>query len=432
MTLSPILRIASLMTASFAALTATAADGFLCASGCVIRARHGTGDVVLLRGVNLGGWLLHEPWMSPMDASGLKDDGAARDVLTRRFGAAMRDELIASYQDTYMTERDLDLIAAQRFNVVRLPFWYLNLQEEDGTWRADAFRRIDWLVERAWKRGIYTILDLHGAPGGQSGNLSTGRQRAKDAQDFWKNEVNLRRTEDIWRHIAARYRGHPGIAAYDPINEPMGAPDRDTLWAVYDRLYRAIRAEDPDHIVSPEVCWSGKVGERHVGWTWEVLPPPAKQGWSNVVYQLHHYEWDWNNTDKQLRIVDRAVEAWRAHRDWSVPCLVGEFNCMAPEQAWRHAFEAFTDNGMSWVFWNYKATHGTGSDSWGLYNPRSPAPQKPDLQKDSAETIRAKWATWGTAESFEINPMLARVLAGSRRDRPAADMRQPLSAHPLR
>jgi endoglucanase len=59
-------------------------------------------------------------------------------------------------------------VATYGFNVIRLPFWYRNLQEEDGAWRNDRFEKIDWLVANAWKRHIYVILDFRGLPGGQS------------------------------------------------------------------------------------------------------------------------------------------------------------------------------------------------------------------------------------------------------------------------
>ena len=49
------------------------ADPFLKTNGLDIRNGKGTGDIVALRGVNLGGWLLMESWMVPMDSSGLPD-----------------------------------------------------------------------------------------------------------------------------------------------------------------------------------------------------------------------------------------------------------------------------------------------------------------------------------------------------------------------
>src|SRR5271165_5741409 len=133
---------------------------FLTAVDHEIRDNHGQGDVIYLRGVNLGGWLLFEDWQTPMDVGNFKDDWSVRDRLATRFEAEMRDSLIASYEDAWITEADLDNIAALGFNVIRLPFWYRNLQEEDETWRNDGFKKIDWLVANAWKRHIYVILDF--------------------------------------------------------------------------------------------------------------------------------------------------------------------------------------------------------------------------------------------------------------------------------
>ncbi len=299
-------------------------------------------------------------------------------------------------------------------NVVRLPFWYLTMEDENGEGRPDAFRRMDWLVDKAWQRGLYTILDLHGAPGGQSDSDTTGRVRKKKENglepDFWSKEANLRRTARIWQRIAEHYKSNPAVAGYDLLNEPIGAPSRDALWLVYNRLYKTVRAADHDHIVFIEGCWSGKVNGRGTGWGWDILPPPEKFGWSNVVYEMHSYEWDGNNLDKQKLNTQDQVNQWKAHKKWKAPCLIGEFNCMGSEPAWKETIEEFSSNNMGWIVWSYKATHGGGSDSWGLYNPRDPRPAKPDLQKDSAADIKDKWSRWGEA-AFAINPMLKRTLA---------------------
>ncbi|MBC8105615.1 MAG: hypothetical protein H7Z14_03415, partial [Anaerolineae bacterium] len=55
---------AKLNAATFTDTSVTAAgvDLFLKTNGRNIRTAHGTGDIVRLRGVNLGGWLLHEAW----------------------------------------------------------------------------------------------------------------------------------------------------------------------------------------------------------------------------------------------------------------------------------------------------------------------------------------------------------------------------------
>jgi len=362
--------------------------------------------VVHLRGVNVGGWLLIEPWMCPMDRSGLKDEFSARDLLEQRFGARGAAELLETYREHWFTAADLDRIAGLGMNLIRVPFSYRNLQSEDGKWLPGGFDRLDWVVAEAAKRGIYTILDLHGAPGGQTKGESTGRVRKR--AELWHDEAHLERSVAIWRAVAARYRGNPAVAAYDLLNEPSDAPSLGALWSAYDLLYRKIREVDPDHVITVEGCINTRVGERSIHWGWEALPHPDHYGWRNVLYQMHHYEWDWNHLEKQNRGTDFQVAEWRKHRSFGVPGLIGEFNPMAREEAWDHALRAYGEAGLHWAFWTFKANHGTGSDSWGLYNPRRK--DAPDLEKDDFETIRAKWRATSTELSYELNPMLDRVL----------------------
>jgi arabinogalactan endo-1,4-beta-galactosidase len=151
-----------------------AADLFIAASGDTLRNNHGHGDVVTLRGVNLGGWLVFERWMTPMDSSKLPDEHSARVVLTRRFGAAKSDELVGDYEDHWITDDDLGRIAAAGLNTVRAPFWYRTVETEDGVWRPDSFRHLDWVVQHAGTHGLYVVLDLHGVPGGPKPALIIG------------------------------------------------------------------------------------------------------------------------------------------------------------------------------------------------------------------------------------------------------------------
>jgi len=390
-----------------------AVDPFLKTAGNDIRNGRGRGDVIWLRGVNLGSWLLWEEWMCPVDSSGLKDALSARQTLVSRFGESKTDELIAAYEDAWITEQDLDNIAALGMNVVRVPFWYPNVLKEDGSWRANAFERLDWIVSKAWDRGIYTILDLHGAPGGQNKEQTTGAVRQQ--AELWTSDANRRRTAEIWQKVAQHFKGNPEVAGYDLLNEPHGAPDRTALWAFYHQLYQTIRAADAEHIIFVEGCWAGHVGPQYVNWGWDVLPPPVKSGWKNVVYETHGYDFAWDNTEKQIHNIDSQLNDFKLHRAWGVPSYQGEFNAMSPKpdpaKVWKYAVEKFSAAGMSWSAWTYKATHGSGDDSWGIYNPRDPKPAKPNLQTDSADEIRQKWAAWRTDKSFAINPMLRRALA---------------------
>ena len=81
-----------------AASACLAADPFLKVVGRDIRDDRGKGSAVVLRGANLGSWLIMEGWMCPMDSSGLKDDFSVRETLIRRFGWEGKDRLLAAYQ----------------------------------------------------------------------------------------------------------------------------------------------------------------------------------------------------------------------------------------------------------------------------------------------------------------------------------------------
>lgn len=380
-------------------------ERFLKAHGNEIR--DARGRPVLLRGVNLGGWLVIEPWMSPVDSSGtIKCDHSVRETLVKRFGEDTADNLLQTYQENWITGKDLDKIAAHGMNVIRIPFWYRNVQTEDGAWIPGGLKRLDWAVNEAWKRGIYSIIDFHGLPGGQTKGDSTGRRREK--AEFWHGDDHLQRTVAIWRKVAEHYKDNPAVAAYDLINEPAEAPSLGALWSVYDLLYREIRRIDPHHIITVEGCATGQIAGRHVHWGWEALPPPDLFGWKNVLYQMHHYEWDWDSEEKQINSINFQVAEWNRHKKLGVPAFMGEFNPMGVESAWHHALKEYSASGMHWAFWSYKANHGTGSNSWGLYNPVTK--DAPNLLTDSAETIRAKWQALDTDTSYLLNPMLDRVL----------------------
>ena len=291
-------------------------------------------------------------------------------------------------------------------NVIRIPFWYRNLQTEDGEWIPGGLSRLDWMVAEAWKRGIYSILDLHGAPGGQTKGESTGRKRERQGSGTTRPTSSA--PPPSGGKLPEHYKGNPAIAAYDLLNEPSDAPSLGALWSVYDRLYREIRQVDPDHIITVEGCVNAKVGGKNIHWGWEALPHPDHFGWKNMLYQIHHYEWDWNHPEKQMAGVDFQVAEWNKNKALGVPAYMGEFNLMGVEDAWHHALKQYSASGMHWSFWSYKATHGTGSDSWGLYNPVKK--DAPNLLTDDAATIRSKWQAIETGKTYALNPTLDRVL----------------------
>ena len=398
------------VVAGMASAIAAENDGFLQTSGTVLRDQHGKGKVVALRGVNLGAWLEWQSWMCPVDSSKtLRDanpghngyDFEVRRLLEKRFGAATADGLVRTYEESWITSRDLDQIRSLGLNAVRLPFGYATLLHEDGTWRKDAFGRMDWCVAEAWKRGIYSIVDFHAF-------LPPGADQDGGPKGYWASEPQMAETVRIWRRIAGHYKGNPAVAFYDLLNEPNNSalhhqpgPDARQICDLYDRLYKAIREVDPDHAIAMEGVWD-----------WKTLRDPQKAGYQNVIYSFHWYNWGAKNTAERNQSTDRDIAtAHEIFRTWNVPVFIGEFNLFGDRDAWKYALAAYDKAGLNWTMWNYKHKD-SGTNSWGLCTAiKGGVPAVPNLTTDSAEAIRANWKAWAsTPRSYRLNPMFEGII----------------------
>ena len=356
------------------------------------------GQVVPLQGVNLGGWFVMEKWMAPLTSDSLPDTYSVMQKLDQRFGVETEQSLIKTYQQSWITTTDLDNIKAAGFNVVRAPVWWgqfytLNDQSPAG-WRPDAFEILDWLVNACAARGIYVIIDMHGVVGGQSTSDDTGRA---GQNQYWTNGNFQGQTAYIWWQIANHYKGNPTVAGYDLINEPIGTPTSDTVLNLYNELYQSIRSVDPSHIVIMEGTWGN--------WNWSMLPNPNVYGWTNVVYQMHEYQWNGSQAQVQQGATNQ-VNDFNNHASYNVPGYVGEFNDFGyPGSTWQFTSNAWNAAGLSWTVWSYKATAGLIPNSWGLYDPNHWA-TTPNISSDSAATIAADWQQWTTPATFSLNTAL--------------------------
>lgn len=407
-------RLAALLLAGMMMLSACGsaepvADPFLKADGKVLRNASGTGDVVQLKGTNVGGYLLQEFWMTPTKSTAkVYDEETVYAVLTERFGKEQMLEIVDIYQDNYWTEADFDYCQELGINCIRLPFWYRNLVDENGEFYENAFERMDWFVAEAAERNIYVILDCHGAPGSQNGSDHSGKDGGNNkflASEFFVGEnvdANQELFYKIWEAIAEHYKGNPWVAGYDLLNEAYctyrystGMPDqmlRSVLWNVYDKAYDRIRAIDPDHLII-------------MGATWDPvdLPDPADYEWENVMYEYHNYLYeDYNNElGKQITNMENKLNLI-ANANYNVPSLMGEFAYFDNLEAWDEGVKLINDTGMSWTTWTYKVT--SGNNNWGI---RYQKHLYVKLDTDSYEDIVEAYSRVG--ESTE-NTGLAEIL----------------------
>lgn len=356
----------------------------------------GIGDPVALRGTNIGSLFVQENWMTLTNASCQLD---AINILTERFGRDKAYELLSIYEDNFWTDEDWDNCVELGINSIRLPITYMNVWDTDFatiaksdltatefkalefTVREDSLAKIDKYIEEAGKRGIYIILDLHGAPGSQNGQDHSGDTGRGDRLWYYGDlgDAFRDKTVELWEFLANRYKDNPVIAAYDILNEPAGTVTgnvtTDWEFEFFDRLYKAIRAIDPDHTIVMSSCWD--VAN---------LPRPENKGWENVMYQYHQYTWsDYNSVEVQFGEmkgkIDRIVAA-----DLNIPILMGEFTMHSNPESWRKCLAYLNKYDIHWNTWSYKVK---GNSTWGLFNMFNT--YTVDVENDSYDAIVTKW-----------------------------------------
>ena len=360
---------------------ALGSNDFLKVNGTQIRKQKGTGDVVYLRGTNAGGWLVQENWMNPTNAS---DQKTMMTTLANRFGTSKRDELVSTYENNYWTTQDFDNCAEMGMSVIRLPFTYMNLCDDNGNLKSNAFDRLDWFVQNCSQRGMYVILDMHGAFGSQNGMDHSGE--INDGKQLYYNQSNKDKTLNLWKKIAEHFKGNPAVAAYDILNEPgiKAAATYSLHWDFYNEIYNTIRSKDRNHIIIMESCWDA-----------DNLPRPSQYGWTNVAYEYHYYPWSAQNSSDAQKSYFSSKVSDIANHNYGVPTFVGEFTCFEQAEGWKAAMSTFNGQGWHWTTWSYKVT---GNSSWGIYNHN---PEKVDIYNDSADTIKNKWSAVGTANGWK-------------------------------
>lgn len=191
-------------------------------------------------GVNLGNWLLLEKWMAPSVFAGAPDapdEYSLCESLGSKAEAHMR-----RHRETYITAEDFRWLKNYGVGAVRIPFGYWMVEKRDPAPFVGGVEYLDHALDLCRDNGIAGVLDLHGAPGHQSGEGHTGRSRFFQ----WHLDPAYRkRTLDVLEALAERYRDHAGLSAISCLNEPHPDVPSPMLLEFYHEAYERIRKHLP-------------------------------------------------------------------------------------------------------------------------------------------------------------------------------------------
>ena len=310
------------------------------------------------------------------DASALfaRDTNTVKCVYTDRVGKMSRRRGVMlparpCVEDDFRTLREWGANLA-RFQMIR--GWATTGGNRDvsefGKWldgRLDHLEKdvLPW----AQKYGLDIVIDMHVAPGG----LREDRQMSMFFEEKYADAF-----VELWRTIARRFAGRPGIYGYDLINEPV-QDDRGLSggdW--YDlqvRAAKAIREVDP---VTPIIMESNGADSPTTYGHMRAVDLP------NVIYQAHMYipgdfthqgvkgrdQWKpcrypdpnkgWNKS--YLRRQLQQVRDFQLRHDARI--YIGEFSAIAwaegADQYLRDCISVFEEYGWDWTYHAFREWSG--------------------------------------------------------------------------
>ena len=318
--------------------------------------RDASGRQVFLRGVAAGGRSKFAPYV-PFD-----------------FPAGQYAKALASY---------MDRAASWGINVLRVPFTWAALEPTMGQDDAAWLSLYDQLLDAAWARGMYTILDFHqdiysevycgdGFPGWTVSNPPaahhdcpnwtaeyTANPAVPSAFDrFWAVGSSVQSGYlAAWDVIVARFKDKPGVLGFEPINEPDSGTTANatfsatTLTSFYSMMVAHMRGAAPQSLVFVDTTY---IDGALLSTT---LARPSGDG---VVFAPHFYPFGHSPSG-----VEAGLKTWaNVGASWNVPVFVGEFGLNDTSSAsvpyLAANFAAFDTLGLSGSEWEYSVS----SDLW--------------------------------------------------------------------
>lgn len=198
-----------------------------------------------VRGVNIGGWLLAEPFIKPSLFDSTGDDRVVDEYTMGQYVGDACSRLESHWQ-SWITYDDFQQIRDAGLNHVRIPIGYWAIDDKHASYcKGSQVDRLADAVGWAQSLGIKVLIDLHGAPFSQNGFDNSGHRGTVgwfNQQDYAtraKNAISAL----AQRFTTSQYAGT--VTAIQLLNEPLttSGPGNalDFTKAYYQDAYYAVR-----------------------------------------------------------------------------------------------------------------------------------------------------------------------------------------------
>lgn len=374
--------------------------------------------LVLLRGINAGGRSKFSPYM-PFDFAEAGAD------------AAGFDDALATY---------LDRAEHWGLNVLRVPFSWAAVEPEPGVDDPAWAARYDALLDEAWARGLWTIVDFHQdvyceAWCGDGFPLWTlpgfdpldPPETSHDCPDwffgylgdddvdaafdrFWADaptdngEGLQTQWRAMWSRMAARHADRPGVIGFELINEPHRGTADEEAWAsgplpaFYSEVAADVQAIDPDALV-----FFDSTGLDAVRATTSLTRPVG----DNLVFAPHFYDPSiFLGGEADPAFIAEGLASWASVRDaWDMPLIIGEFGIQhertGADRTTRAHYEALDAHQLHATWWEYSES----AEDWNQEGLSVVGPAGEERLEILSELVRPyPHAIAGTDASWRFDP----------------------------
>ena len=325
------------------------------------------GNIFIMKGINLGNWLVPEGYMFKFKKANSPRN--VNNVITELIGPAETKQFWIEFQNNYITYGDIKYLKSIGVNSIRVPFNYKLFCDETYLWNTNSrgFELIDKLLKWCRIENLPIILDMHCAPGGQTGD------NIDDSYGYpwlFVDDESQEQIIEIWKSIATRYKDEPLILGYDLMNEPIAHYFEEEnlgekLEPLYQKITKAIREVDNNHIII--------LGGARWNTDFTIFSKPFDD---KLIYEFHKY---WMPPQQ------KEIQVYLDFRDkYNVPIYMGESG--ENDDEWVLKFrELLDEHSIGWHFWPYKK----------MDNTRGPVnfnrPEHYDLILDYAESDRSTY-----------------------------------------
>ena len=180
-----------------------------------------------IRGINVGGWLALEPFITPSMFNSFDKESNVVDewTLCKQLGTSQAAATLEKHYSSFINKESFSQIRDAGFDHVRIPFSYWAVT----TYSGDPYvPKISWRyllrgIEYARQNGLRVKLDVHGLPGSQNGWNHSGRQGAIGWLNGTDGALNGQRSLDFHKQLAtffAQDRYKNVVTMYGLANEP--------------------------------------------------------------------------------------------------------------------------------------------------------------------------------------------------------------------